>query len=112
MAIVHEEISSYAIRFESGGRNPWTATVFLALLSGGGGAWLRFYPPGVDLPPNHRETDAQGRTHYFVSFPFQSLHAMEDMLRYEKPIYFYFEAGTGYARVTTDLEPIGEEESA
>ena len=77
-------------------------------------AWvfLRFYPEGTTLPDNRKATHASGKFMYYVSYRSAQLSNVIDLLRNEKPIYFYFRDDTMAAYITTASEPVGEEEEA
>lgn len=46
-----------------------------------------------------------------VAYPFSWLQPTIDMLRNEKPIYFTWDDSSQTARLSTDQEPVGEEEN-
>jgi hypothetical protein len=45
-----------------------------------------------------------------VAYKFSWLQTVIDMLRFEKPIYFTWDDSSLTARISTDEEPVGEEE--
>lgn len=46
----------------------------------------------------------------YIAYPFEWLKNVIDMLRFEKPVYFTWDESTRMARITTEEEPVGEEE--
>ena len=46
----------------------------------------------------------------YIAYPYNWLNNVIDMLRYEKPVYFTWDDSTLMARITTEEEPVGEEE--
>jgi hypothetical protein len=46
----------------------------------------------------------------YTAHPFEWFNNIIDLLRNEKPIYFTWDASAQMARITTDEEPVGEEE--
>jgi hypothetical protein len=46
----------------------------------------------------------------YLAYRFGWLADVIDMLRFEKPVYFTWDDSTQMARITTEEEPVGEEE--
>jgi hypothetical protein len=46
----------------------------------------------------------------YTAHPFEWFDKVIDLLRNEKPVYFTWDASAKMARITTDEEPVGEEE--
>ena len=59
-----------------------------------------------DLPPPRE--DLSGKV--FTAYKFDWFKNVIDMLRNEKPVYFTWDQSAQMARITTDDEPVGEEE--
>jgi hypothetical protein len=112
VATTFAEVSTYRVFSYGGpqGNRGADATVSLGIPDGW--AILRFYPDGADLPPNHITTHVSGKPIYYVSYRYSQLGNIVDLLRYEKPIRFFFRDDTLAAYLTTASEPVGEEELA
>jgi len=112
MAMTFVEVSTYLV-FSYGGPNGNSgaeATVSLGIPDGW--AFLRFYPDGAGLPPNRKVSHLSGKPIYYVSYRYNQLSNIIDLLRNEKPIRFFFRDDTMAAYLTTGPEPVGEEEYA
>lgn len=110
MATTFVEVSTYLVFSYGGpdGNSGADATVSLGIPEGW--AFLRFYPEGVVLPPNRKSTHVSGKPLYYVSYRYNQLSNVIDLLRNEKPIKFFFRDDTMAAYLTTGREPVGEEE--
>jgi hypothetical protein len=74
-------------------------------------AFLSFYPEDTPLPPNSKGTHISGKPIFNVSYRAAHLGTIVDLLRWEKPIRFFFRDDNLAAYLTTAEEPVGEEES-
>ncbi len=70
--------------------------------------YLRFYPAGVTMPPNRRTSNPDGSLLYMVSMRLERYPYAVDLLRNEKPMYFYYDTTSHTAHLSTENEPIGE----
>ena len=59
-----------------------------------------------ELPPPREDLNGI----VYTAYKFNWLQSATDMLRYEKPVYFTWDQSAKVARITTDEEPVGEEE--
>ena len=73
-----------------------------------GVARFYFVPDNEPLGVNRKRTD---RDAYDIYFPMTSWPHFVDLLRNEKPVYFYYDAGRNTAVVKTNDEPVGEQEA-
>lgn len=73
-----------------------------------GVAFLYFVPESEALGANRKRPN---RNLYDVYFPMNSWSQCVDLLRNEKPVYFYYDVSNNTAVIKTSDEPIGEEES-
>jgi hypothetical protein len=71
--------------------------------------FLRFYRDGIAMPANEFRTDLG---HPLLSYRFDALPAVVDVLRNEKPLYLtWFDNTTRrFASIGTSREPVGETE--
>jgi hypothetical protein len=72
-----------------------------------GKAILRFVHG--DLPQNHTEK-LGNKNIYYVYYNISMYMHMVDILRYEEPLYFYYNQDNHESYVTTGDEPVGEGE--
>ncbi len=109
MAATLDEVSSYTVSlYLKDGL--FGAQVVCRTLSSHS-VYIRFYREGVALPPNRTYNQPSGRTQFYINLPYHQLTPVVDLLRNEKPVWFFFrdEIMDGY--LTTSDEPVGEEES-
>jgi hypothetical protein len=104
------EVSTYKVFAYGGpeGNRGSDATISLGIPDGW--AFLRYYPDGTALPPNSKTTHISGKPIYYASYRYSQLGNTIDLLRNEKPIWFFFRDDTMAAYLTTSSEPVGEEE--
>jgi hypothetical protein len=104
------DVSTYKVFVYGGpdGNRDADATISLGIPEGW--AFLRFYPDGKALPANSKTTHMSGKPIYYVSYRYSQFGNTIDLLRNEKPIKFFFREATKAAYLTTDSEPVGEEE--
>jgi hypothetical protein len=99
------QIASYNYQFH-GGPNGYAgnrAIIRLVDVDGNQAAYIHFIPSGQSIP-----NDINSPPWPRMYMPETALPAVIDMLRNEKPIYFYFAASSGFLH--TGTEPIGEAE--
>ena len=73
-----------------------------------GAAYLHFMRG--ELPTNRIVQKGNYRD-YHTYINLDKFHNYVDIMRYEKPLFFYYEVDTNRSYVTTSDEPVGEEES-
>ncbi|MDJ0837804.1 MAG: hypothetical protein QNK37_14910 [Acidobacteriota bacterium] len=107
-----EEVSSYQVLVYGGpdGNNGVATNVSLTIPEAY--TFLQFFPQGSDLKPNSSGTHSNGYDMYYVSYQYDQLANVLDLLRNEKPIKFFFNKDNNSAYITTGTEPIGEGESS
>ena len=110
------EVETYVVQFAHGpaSRKEQEARVFLRFKdrSECWGAWLHFMSSGEDLRDRSRVSRANNLWVFSVYFRSETMTALLDVLRNEKPVYFRYTERTNDFRITTTHEPIGEEEGA
>jgi hypothetical protein len=113
--ITQTEIATYEANVISAGDpNQFAATVWLHKADGSLAAFLRFYRPGISLPPNEFRTDLNAA---LVSYRFDAFSSVVDVLRNEQPMYFtWFDysaqvPGRMFGTIGTSREPVGEQEA-
>jgi hypothetical protein len=112
--ITRTEIATYEANLISQGEpGDYAATVWLYKADRSLIAFLRFYRAGVAMRPNEFRQDLNAA---LVSYRFDALPPLVDVLRNEKPLYFtWFDysaqvPGRLFGVVGTSLEPVGEQE--
>ena len=112
--ITRTEIATYEANVISpGDPNQFAATVWLYKADRSLIAFLRFYRAGQAMASNEFRQDLQAA---LVSYRFDALPPIVDVLRNEKPVYFtWFDysaqvPGRLFGVVGTSLEPVGEQE--
>ena len=110
------EVETYVVQFAHGpaSRKEQEARVFLRFKDRAEcwGAWLHFMSAGEDLRDRSKVSRANNLWVFSVFFRSETLTALLDVLRNEKPVYFRYTERTNDFRITTTHEPIGEEEGA
>lgn len=111
MATIFVNVTTYKVFLYGGpdGNSNADATVSLGIPDGW--AFLRFYPEGETIPANSKATHMTGKPIYYVNYRYAQFSNIIDILRNEKPIRFFFRDDTKASYITTNSEPIGEEES-
>ncbi|HKV11802.1 MAG TPA: hypothetical protein VJ725_26885 [Thermoanaerobaculia bacterium] len=111
MATIFVDVSAYLVFAYGGpnGNNNVAASISLTIPNAF--AFLDFYPEGTPLPPLRQATHASGRQIYYVSYRYEQLANVLDLLRNEKPIKFFYRDDNLAAYLTTADEPVGEGES-
>src|SRR5262245_62593896 len=80
------EIANYSVNVVSPGEpNNFAATVWLFDPNQNLIAFLRFYRDGISPAPNEFRPDLNAA---LISYPFDALPSVVDVLRNEKPVYF------------------------
>jgi hypothetical protein len=112
--ITRTEIATYEANLISqGDPNEFAATVWLYKADRSLIAFLRFYRAGVAMRANEWRQDLNAA---LISYRFDALSPVVDVLRNEKPLYFtWFDysaqvPGRMFGVVGTSLEPVGEQE--
>ena len=101
-----EEVSTYDITIP-GGRPEEKASALLNTANAN--IYIKFYKEGFKFPGNFNPV-IKGRQHFYVHFYYSDYPNIIDLLRNEKPIFFFFNENTKYANISTRKEPIGEGE--
>ncbi|HZQ07103.1 MAG TPA: hypothetical protein VFD70_11025 [Anaerolineae bacterium] len=71
---------------------------------------IGFYPDAGPVVPNGVIAPT-GTNVPAINYPLSSFNAVMSMIRFEKPLYIFFDSGTGVGFVgTSQLEPVGEQE--
>ena len=114
MPITRTEIATYEANVVSQTEpNQFAATVWLYKADRSLIAFLRFYRAGQTMAANEFRQDLSAA---LVSYRFDALSPVVDVLRNEKPVYFtWFDysaqvPGRMFGIVGTSLEPVGEQE--
>lgn len=63
------------------------------------------------LPPNHVDRRGQSKN-YHVYVNYDKFPDYVDVMRYEKPLFFYYNETDQLSYITTSDEPVGEEETS
>lgn len=103
------EIKNYAVRYHGGPQGSGEGIRGQIHLLGQQNrlvGWLDFYDAGRQLPRDHKT--AQG--HIVLSFYFEAMFSVVDILRNEKPIYLYWQESIQNGYLGTGQEPVGEGE--
>ncbi len=109
MAVVNHRIAGYQYEFRQEPSHGEPLAVSVLYLYGDRKqllAMLVFHDS--DGPPDLPQKTAAG--HVTAQFPRRDLGDFIDMLRNEKPVYFSWAPETQSVRVSTDEEPVGEQE--
>lgn len=111
MALISVEIKFYSVKIPSQSNNPepYDAVIYLATHSTYGTIMLYFLADDKELPENKIE-DKGGKKLYNIYYHLSYLGDVLDLLRNERPCYFFVDPGTKFAGVRTGNEPVGEEE--
>ena len=105
MAYYYGELSSYTLQYRSGGA---AATIVCVTVSSGV-LYLRFERGDV-LTANSTNVIASGTRQFYMSYPYDQLPVVVDLLRNEKPVTFWFRDDSMHGGLTTSAEPPGEAE--
>ncbi|MCP3917594.1 MAG: hypothetical protein GY711_18775 [bacterium] len=110
--IFSEHVSKYGAFLYGGpnGNNQATATVWLRFEGRPEFVWLRFYPPGYQLPESYEVEHSAGYSMYYVSYRSGDYSKVIDLLRNEDPIHFYWNSETGAVYLRCGAEEVGEGE--
>ncbi len=66
----------------------------------------------TNVPKKLKMQQYQWGTVPFIYYPIEAFPHIVDILRNEKPVWLTYSVSMGYARITTDAEPIGEGEDS
>jgi len=110
MANVFVEITTYKVFMYGGPNGNGGADAAISLGIPEGWAFMRFFPEGYDIPANSKVTHASGKPIYYIHYRSDQLENCIDLLRNEKPMYFFFNDTSKAAYITTSNEPVGEDE--
>ncbi|MBT8189207.1 MAG: hypothetical protein HKN67_09645 [Saprospiraceae bacterium] len=101
-----EEFSFYKI-FIYNNQSEKNADASIQIKLDSGMAYIHFMRNS--LPPNHVEDKGQLKNfHVYVSY--DKFPDYVDIMRYEKPMFFYYNEDDQRSYITTSDEPVGEEE--
>lgn len=102
-------VTHYSVKLASEANNPDPYKSVIYLSTTLGTAFLYFYPDTEALPNNKIRIQSGSKT-YDVFYHHRYLAILIDILRNEKPVYFFFDETTKYAGILSGQEPVGEEE--
>jgi len=102
-----EQVNEYRANIYIGAGNK---QAFLFLKSDNYNMYFTFYSEGLDLPADEHAVIG-GRQHFYLNFHDRDYTKMLDLLRNEKPVYFFYRTDAGFGYLTTSIEPVGEEEN-
>ncbi|NVM30702.1 MAG: hypothetical protein HWN65_17815 [Candidatus Helarchaeota archaeon] len=108
--MVSLEIETYRVFLISQDKSKFKgrqATIHLFLKDTDAKAFLFFYV-GAELPSQNKMSGSNYKTYWKMS----QFADVVDILRNEKPLWFYFGEKTKVANIQTTQEPVGEEESS
>jgi hypothetical protein len=111
MAITFVRVATYQVLAYGGPGGNDGAEAAISLGIPEAYAFLSFYPDGVPLPPNSRQMHVSGKPMFNVSYRAAHFGTIVDLLRYERPIRFFFRDDNLASYLTTADEPVGEEET-
>lgn len=111
MATIFVDVTKYLVFVYGGPGGNAGVAASISLTIPNAFAFLEFYPEGTPLPPNHQTTHQSGKIIYYVSYRYEQLANVLDLLRNESPIKFLYRDDNLIAYLTTSEEPIGEGES-
>jgi hypothetical protein len=105
------EVSSYSIQISSSTfSGPFGYTRFIALSGTFGLAFLSFIPSGRPVPGNSKRAGTTGSDVFDLFLPMEDYAPIVDLVRNEKPVFFFFDDQSLELAVRTQSEPIGETE--
>jgi hypothetical protein len=111
MGMLTFDVSKYHVAAFSGAHGNQNVSCAISLSLPNAYGLLRFFAHGATIPKNSIATDpVSGKTVYTVNFPDSRYPGVIDLLRNETPITLFFRDDTFFAYLSTDNEPIGEEE--
>ena len=106
-AIYRSSVNTYALMINT--PNVHTNYKNVMYLKGDFGlAFLYFVPESETMGANRKRS---GRNVFDVYYKMSTWSQCVDLLRNEKPVYFFYDDSTNTAGIKTSDEPIGEEES-
>jgi hypothetical protein len=109
MAVTNHRVASYQYEVrQEPGRGQLVRVSVLYLYGDRKNLLAMFVFHDGEGPPDLPQQTEAG--HITAQFPKRELAALIDMLRNEKPVYFSWTLETQSVRVSTDEEPVGEQE--
>ncbi len=109
MAVYNNPFDTYQLFFYSGASAAFPVTIQVYQFGTMVGR-IAFVPDALPLPPNG-VINPLGTDIPAIYFPLSQLEAIVGMIRYEKPLYIFFDTGSGVGIVaTSQQEPVGEQE--
>lgn len=108
MATFTNGFDSYQVFYYSGPTQ--FSAVIQCYASGVFNGRIGFYPDAGPVVPNGTIAPL-GTAVPAINYTISRFPAVMDMLRFEKPLYIFFDTGTGVGFVgTSQMEPVGEQE--
>jgi hypothetical protein len=105
------EISNYSIQISSSTfAGPFGYTRFVAASGPFGIGFLNFIPSGRVVPPSGKRPGTSGPNVFDCFLPMDDYGAIVDLVRNEKPVFFFLDDQSLQFGVMTSAEPVGEEE--
>jgi hypothetical protein len=105
------EVSNYSIQISaSNWLGPLGYTRVVALTGAFGIAFLSFVPAGRIIPTSSKRAGTTGPDVFDLFLPMDDYGTVVDLVRNEKPVFWFFDDGTLQIGVRTQAEPIGEQE--
>ena len=105
------EVSNYSIQiFPSTWLGPFGYTRVVAVHGSFGLAFWSFIPPVRAVPASSKRPGTVGSDVFDLFLPMEDYAAVIDLLRNEKPGFFFFDDGTLQFGLMTSAEPIGVQE--
>jgi hypothetical protein len=112
MAWKRYEIESYQVRITAQNTRGYDELVAFIYLGWGGArrATLWFYELEVEIQPN-AEIERDDFVEFYARYKATQYDAAIDLLRYERPVYFYWDPETKGAFIGTADKAIGDRDS-
>jgi hypothetical protein len=106
------EVSDYSIQiFPSTWLGPFGYTRVVAVNGTFGLAFYSFIPAGRPVPSSSKRAGTVGSNVFDLFLPMDDYTAVVDLLRNEKPGFFFFDDATLQFGLMTSAEPVGEQEA-
>lgn len=109
MAYYSGELTTYTLQYNSGS-GTYGAFIVCGTVSSGV-VYLRFVRAGGALTANSTHL-VSGTRQFYLSFRYEELPVVVDLLRNEKPVNFWFRDDSFHGGLMTSTEPVGEAEGA
>ncbi len=112
MAWKRYEVDSYQVRITAQNTPGYDGLVAFIYLNWGGErrATMWFYEEGVEIRPN-AEIARGGFVEYYARYKASQYAGSIDVLRHERPVYFYWDPEALGAFLGTADEPVGDRET-